>query len=323
MRSDRLLSILLLLQARGRVTAPALAAELEVSVRTVHRDIEALSAAGVPVYTERGRHGGCVLLPGYRTDVTGLTTGEAQALFVFAGSGVLGEVGLEPALRSGLRKLLAAMPAPRRPEVEQARERVVVDPRGWMRSPEPLPAMDVVQDALWRDRRLRMHYRRRDDPGSRRYTVDPYGLVTKAGTWYLLAAHRGTVKMFRVSRVESATALDAASARPPDLDLDALWARLRDRVEVRTGVLAARLLVDPGTWRLLHGVLRAQLVAEPVLHPEVDGLLPVDAVFRGLRPARMLLGFGTAVRVLSPPELVAELAGTAAAVVVQYEGAAS
>jgi len=160
-KSDRLLSLLLLLQGHGRLSARRLAERLAVTERTIHRDVEALSAAGVPVYAERGRNGGIALLPGYRTDVSGLSAGEARALFIFAGRGsAAADLGLEAELRGALRKLLAALPAPTRPEAEEAQQRVVVDPRGWLRQTEELPWLGVIQEAVWGGRKLRLSYRR-------------------------------------------------------------------------------------------------------------------------------------------------------------------
>jgi len=160
-KSDRLLSLLLLLQGHGRLSARRLAERLEVTERTIHRDVEALSAAGVPVYAERGGNGGIALLPGYRTDVSGLSAGEARALFIFAGRGsAAAELGLEAEPRGALRKLLAALPAPTRPEAEEAQQRVVVDPRGWMRQSEDLPWLAVIQEAVWGGRRLRLELSR-------------------------------------------------------------------------------------------------------------------------------------------------------------------
>src|SRR5215469_2118030 len=239
MRSDRLLSILLLLQVHGRLSAGDLAGRLEVSQRTIHRDVEALSAAGVPVYAERGRHGGIALLAGYRTDVSGLTAPEARALFVFAGRGTLADLGLEGELRSALRKLLSVLPEPHRPDAEQAAGRVVVDPRAWMRSRDDVPHLATVQDAVWRDRRLRMRYRRpgASDPVDR--LLDPYGLVAKAGTWYLVGADGGEPRLYRVSRIEAAEVTDQAAERPAALDLEALRGRVEGRgpgVEVRARV---------------------------------------------------------------------------------------
>src|SRR5947209_21216 len=222
-----------MLQAHRRLSARDLAGRLEVSERTIHRDVEALSAAGVPVYAERGRHGGIALLPGYRTDVSGLTAPEARALFVFAGRGTLADLGLEGDLRSALRKLLSVLPEPHRPGAEQAAGRVVVDPRAWMRSRERLPHLAVVQDAVWRDRRLRLRYRRPGAPDAVERLLDPYGLVAKAGTWYLVAADAGEPRLYRVSRIEAAEATEEPADRPPGLDLEALWEDLRGRVEDR------------------------------------------------------------------------------------------
>src|SRR5689334_7638215 len=233
MRADRLLAILLLLQARGRLSARELAAELEVSERTIHRDVEALSAAGVPVYAERGRHGGIALLPGYRTDVSGLTAPEARALFVFAGRGTLADLGLEGDLRSALRKLLSALPEPHRPGAEQAADRVVVDPRAWMRAREELPHLATVQEAVWRDRRVSIRYRRPGAATAADRLLDPYGLVAKAGTWYLVAADAGEPRLYRVSRIEAAAVTEEPADRPRGLDLEALWEELRGRVEER------------------------------------------------------------------------------------------
>src|SRR5579859_3921415 len=155
MRSSRLLEMLLLLQARGQVTAAELAERLEVSARTIYRDAEALSAAGVPVYAERGRAGGIRLLPGYRTDVTGLTEDEARALFVLSTGGAQEDLGLGNAARSAVLKVMRAVPAPFRPAAAAASQRILVDPAGWMRPPDPVGALGVLQRAVFTDRRVR------------------------------------------------------------------------------------------------------------------------------------------------------------------------
>ncbi len=186
MRADRLLSLMLLLRRRGRMTAAALAGELECSVRTVLRDIEALSAAGVPVYAERGRHGGFALLGGYSTDLTGLTHAEATALFTAGSRATSTSLGMAPALASAMRKLVAAMPEPQRQSAERATERVLVQPGGWLDQPEPPGLLSVIQQAVFTDRRLKICYPSRGE-AARWRTVDPVGLVHAAGRWYLLA----------------------------------------------------------------------------------------------------------------------------------------
>ncbi|WP_163505700.1 helix-turn-helix transcriptional regulator [Fodinicola acaciae] len=321
MRSDRLLAILMLLQSRGRLSAGELAERLEVSRRTIYRDIEALSAAGVPVYAERGRNGGCALVPGYRTDMTGLSTDEARALFVFAGRGDASTPGLEPALRSALRKLMAALPAGQQPDVDHAMRRVVVDSRRWGgRDQEDHPALPVIEDAVWRDRRVRIRYRHGRDGRPATYTLDPYGLVHKANVWYLIAAHRGEPRMFRVSRVLDATVLDETADRPADLDLEDLWQQLRSRFESRGEGLDARLLVRAESRDRILGIARGQMVDEPRCEPaDADGWCAVSARFRGILPARgVLLGMGAEVVVVSPPELRKEMLTAAEAVLAAY-----
>lgn len=193
-KADRLLSILLLLQTRGRVAASELAERLEVSPRTIYRDVEALSAAGVPVYAERGRNGGIALLPGFRTDVTGLTSDEARALFVLTAQGTHAALGLDGALGSALRKVMAALPAPHRPAAELTSRRILVDPDRWMSGPRTAVDLDTLHTAVFTDCRLRIRYRHSGATRPRTYTVDPYGLVAKAGsgTWSpTRKAHRG------------------------------------------------------------------------------------------------------------------------------------
>src|SRR5580693_3842405 len=189
MKSGRLLEMLLLLQARGLVTAAELAGRLEVSPRTVYRDAEALSSAGVPIYTERGRAGGIRLLPGYRTDVTGLTQDEARALFVLTTGGAQEDLGLGTAARSAILKVMRAVPEPFRPAATATSQRILVDPAGWMRPSDPVGQLGVLQGAVFTDRRLRLSYRSggrgMPEPGqaaaASERVVDPYGLVCKAG----------------------------------------------------------------------------------------------------------------------------------------------
>jgi predicted DNA-binding transcriptional regulator YafY len=310
--------MLLLLQTRGRLSAPELARELEVSERTVLRDIEALSAAGVPVYTERGRLGGVALLPGYRTDVSGLTADEARALFAFGGRGGPDDGSLE----SALRKLLASLPEGRRPEVLAAGRRVVVDPTGWRREPDDPPALAAIREAVWADRRLRLRYRTSDAPVARSYTVDPWGLLAKAGSWYLIAAHRNRPRLFRVSRIQSAEQTGEPADRPADLDLEETWRRLRGDLESVAAPIAVELRIRRGlTARVLR--LAAAQLAGPAGTPEVDPDRPtwerVTLPFRAVGAARAaLLGFGADVEVLSPPEVRTDFVATAHAILARY-----
>lgn len=327
MRADRLLSMVLLLQTHGRLSAPQLAQRLEVSQRTVLRDVEALSAAGVPVFTERGRHGGIALLPGWRTEVVGLTAAEGRALASAPGQG--------PEYRSALRKVLAAAPAPQREDLRRAGERIVVEPAGWGRSEAAVPHLAGLQEAVFAGRRVLLDYRHSDDRhsddrqgagGSRvvRRTLDPHGLVAKGGVWYLVAAHRGTPRLFRVDRVAGLRVTDVPAA-PADAPLAEVWAALRAEVErPRAPVVEVRFRARAAVAGRVLRVVGPQLVGparqEPRDGPD-DGWRGFAAGFRAVAAARaVLLGFGTDVVVLSPAELVEELLVTARAVLDAYTG---
>ncbi|MFD3928008.1 helix-turn-helix transcriptional regulator [Streptomyces sp. NPDC058614] len=319
MKSDRPLSILLLLQTRGRVPAPELADRLEVSVRTIYRDVEALSASGVPVYAERGRHGGIELLAGFRTDVTGLTADESRALFILAAQGAHAALGLDAALGSALRKVMAALPAPHRPAAEATSRRVLVDATRWKGGPQPAVDLDVLQDAVLADRRLRLRYRHSGAAEPSTYTVDPYGLVSKAGVWYLVADRRGRPRLFRVDRVRSATLLPDPVRRRPGFELADAWEVLRRRVEERPGGLDVTVRVQRSRLDLFLRLNAASLTALP----EDDGesaWVTARLSYGLIREARTLLAFGEAVEVLTPPEVREEPAGTVAAISALYEG---
>ena len=223
MRADRLLSILLLLQVHRRLTARALARRLEVSERTIHRDMEALSAAGIPVYAERGGGGGWSLVEEYRTNLTGLNTAEIQALFVTRPARLLADLGLEQASDAGLIKLQAALPAMQRDDAEYARQRIYVDITGWNRAEESIATLPVLQAAIWQERKLQFTYERGGDCAAVERLVDPLGLVAKGSGWYLVAGEEGEIRSYRVSRVQEAKLIDQPCVRPKGFDLAAYW----------------------------------------------------------------------------------------------------
>ncbi|MCD2197357.1 WYL domain-containing protein [Actinomycetospora endophytica] len=316
MRSDRLLATLLLLQTHGRLPAPELARRLEVSTRTVARDVEALSSAGVPVYVERGRRGGVVLMPGFRTDVSGLTDDEMRALLALTDGEQGGSLGR--AVASAVRKLLAAVPEARRGGIARARRTVVVEQQGWHRAGQRTDddaALTELERVVAADERIRIRYRPASgDPGWR--TVDPYGLVSKAGTWYLIAAARGTPRMFRVSRVEEVAATGTPARRPDERDLEQVWIELRDRLEQAPEAVTVRVRVDPGRRAMVERVVTAQLVGPPEQDDQPD---VVRLPFRAAGAAvGALLGFGVVLEVLGPPEVRALMAERAADVVALY-----
>ncbi|MGW2862184.1 helix-turn-helix transcriptional regulator [Streptomyces sp. SDr-06] len=299
MKSDRLLSILLLLQTRGLVPATDLAERLDVSVRTIYRDVEALSASGVPVYTERGRHGGIALLDGYRTDVTGLTADESRALFVLAAQGAHTALGLDDALGSALRKVMAALPEPHRPAAELTSRRILVDPERWMRTAAPAVDLDVLNTAVFADRRLRLSYRHSGAARPNTYTVDPYGLVVKAGVWYLVADHRAAPRLFRAERVRSARLTDEPVRRRPGVELADVWERLRREVERRPADVLVKARVRNDRLDLFVRLHGAQLTAAP--RAEAAGeWTAVELAVSELRAVRQFLSFGAHVEILQP-----------------------
>jgi predicted DNA-binding transcriptional regulator YafY len=322
MKSGRLLEMLLLLQARGAFTAAELAERLEVSPRTVYRDAEALSSAGVPIYTERGRAGGIRLLPGYRTDVTGLTQDEARALFVLTTGGAQEDLGLGTAARSAILKVMRAVPEPFRPAATATSQRILVDPAGWMRSPDPVGALGVLQAAVFTDRRLRLRYRSSGhrEPGAERSAsvrvVDPYGLVCKAGIWYLVADSGGEPRLFRVSRVVSAIADEEPVRRRDGVSLAGLWASLRREVEDRPAPLEVAVRVRR-EWLDMFGRICAANLTGP-LPPATGQWTELRMRFAGVKAARTLLSFGANVEVMSPASVRADLAAVAAEITDLY-----
>lgn len=306
MRADRLLQIILLLQRNARLSARELAERLEVSTRTVMRDMEALSAAGVPVYSERGRNGGCVLLPGYRADVSGLTPREAQALFAWSGRAALSdELGLRDALQSAMGKLSSTLPLALQDDADALSGAIVVDRRRWFAEAEDHGALPVLRRAVVAQRRVRLLYVPASAGRPERRTLDPWGLVEQAGRWYLVAAHRGVARMYRVSRVQKVDVLEEVSDRPSDLDLRAEWDSLRSGLEQNMSVgVDVMVRVRP------EAVEQVRRVATPMLAngehardvPSDDNWPHLAMRFRVREAAcGVLLGFATDVEVLEPP----------------------
>lgn len=224
MRADRLLSILLLLETKRVRTSRELAIELEVSERTIHRDMEALSRMGIPVLSERGAQGGWRLEEAYRSDLTGLNGAEVAALFVPASERHLEDLGLAGTARSAFTKLLASLPAARRRDADRLRERLFVDTTSWRQTSEGVPLFQTLQDAVWQERRLFIRYQRGDGEVRER-RVDPLGLVAKGSTWYLVASCDGELRTYRASRIQFAELLSETFARPDGFELQTFWAQ--------------------------------------------------------------------------------------------------
>ena len=326
MRADRLLSIMMLLQARRRMTAQALAKELEVSVRTIYRDLDALSMAGVPVYAERGPGGGCALLDSYRTTLTGLTEDEMRALFMLSIPAALSELGVDQELKAALLKLSAALPTTRRHVEERVRQRIHLDSEGWFESREAVPHLHTIQQALWQDRCLGLVYQLRFEAQAE-WVVAPYGLVAKANVWHLVCGRKGATRVYRVSRVLDAQVLDEACERPGNFDLPAFWQDWCAAIEENRPTYPVTAHVSPELIRWLPYYF-GKTIGEALTRsagqastspPDEEGWVTVILPFESLEDAReRLLGFGRAIEVLAPTALRLSVRDHAAQIVSLY-----
>jgi predicted DNA-binding transcriptional regulator YafY len=273
MRASRLVNLLLLLQTRGRMTAAELAAELEVSIRTVHRDVEALSEAGVPVYADRGPHGGVRLVDGYRTRLTGMTGEEAEALFLSGLPGPAAELGLGTVVASSRLKVLASLPPELRARATRLVERFHLDAAGWFQASESVPNLAPLSEAVWECRHVRIVYERGDKTVER--VIEPLGIVLKAGVWYLVGAAEGQIRTYRVSRVASAEALETRFERPDGFDLVSYWSESSAAYERDAPRAEFTVRVHPDRLDRLASVIgdRAVAAAERLTEPDPDGWL--------------------------------------------------
>ena len=314
MLASRLLSILMLLQARGRVSARELAEAFEVAVRTIHRDIDELSAAGVPVYAERGRNGGFRLRDGWRTKLTGLSESEAETLFLAGLPGPAAELGFADAVSTTRLKLLAALPPTLQPSAERIAARFHLDPGVWFQHAVALPSLPVIARAVWSERMLKLRYRRAGETEARPRKLGPLGLVLKAGVWYLVAQTGNAVRTYRAANIHDAEITNEAFTRPKHFDLAAHW---REAVrEYEGGVYheQADVRLSPrGVYMLdLLGPYVVRAAAETAGKPDRKGwvrcTLPLESIDFGIRE---LMRLGDEVRVLGPPVLRAQFAQTA------------
>lgn len=315
MRASRLLSLLLLLQTRGRMTAQELADELEVSVRTVYRDVESLGSSGVPVYADRGPAGGYQLLDGYRTRLTGLTSDEAGTLFLAGMPGPAAELGLGSLLAAAELKLRAALPGELADRADGVRERFHLDAPGWFRADEPTPHLATVADAVWRSRLIEVRYRRWKAPREVTRTLSPLGVVLKAGRWYLVAGFRDRITAYRVVNILDAAILDEPAPRPDGFDLAEFWQEWADRYERGVYTMQATVRMTAEALDRMSYVFppemarRARAGAGP---PGDDGWLTTTVPIESIRHGHIeLLKLGADAEVLAPPELRECFAATA------------
>jgi predicted DNA-binding transcriptional regulator YafY len=302
MRATRLVSLLLLLQMRGQLTAQELAGHFDVSVRTIHRDVESLAAAGVPVEAVRGPAGGYRLAGGYRTKLLGLTAAEAEALFVAPSPAA--ELGLGGVLANARLKVLAALPAELQERASRAERYFHLDTRRWFRAEDTVPHLPTIASATWRERRLSARYR--EGPRVVRRTLDPLGLVLKGGAWYLVARRSAGMRVYRVSRFVSVRTRDEGFDRPEAFDLATYWDEWSRTFEASLPRVEVKLRASELALRHLPRDLQGG-----------DGVFTVG--FESLEEAfRELLKFGPDAEVLEPLELRDRIAATAAEVAGLY-----
>lgn len=317
MLASRLLSILMTLQAKGTVSASALAREFEVSVRTIHRDVDQLSAAGIPVYAERGRSGGFALMEGYRTKLTGMTQPEAESIFLAGLPGPAAQLGLADILSAARLKLIAALPAHVRPGAERIAERFHLDPTAWFRAADPQPALQVVARAVWDSRMLKLRYRMSGEYRARK--LAPLGLVLKGGVWYLVAQAGKTIRTYRVALIADAE-IGEAFMRPKKFDLAAHWERSARAYEAGVYRAEAQIRLSPRAMQLLE-LLGPYVVAaaRETAKPERDGwtrcTVPIESEKHGVGELVRLLGD---VEVLGPPTLRKAMRETLADIAKMY-----
>jgi predicted DNA-binding transcriptional regulator YafY len=312
-RADRLVATLLFLQARGRVTAAEVADELEVSVKTARRDLEALAIAGIPVYSQPGRGGGWSLIGGARTDLSGLTAAEARTLFLVAGP----SSAITPQAKAALRKLVHALPETFRAEAEKAASAIVLDPAGWGgTAPSTPPHLEALQQAVVQGVQVRLGYTDAKGAVTER-TVHPLGLVSKGTTWYLVADTDAGLRTFRVWRVRSLELTDQPARRPPDFDLRRTWHEMVATLDERRSLRRVTALAEPHLVRWLRAHFGPRLT---VGETRQDSRVLVDIGFPETfnDPARELCGYGEGLEVLAPPDVRRRLAEIGTTLVQRY-----
>lgn len=319
MRASRLLSILILLQLRGRLSADALAAEFEVSVRTIYRDIDQLSASGVPVYAERGRTGGFELMDGYRTKLTGFTQKEADALLLAGAGSAAADLGIGVDLSAAQLKLLASLPPDSGASAQRVAERFYLDPMNWYSRSEAIDILPALASSVWREKRIRISYESWTDVVTRE--LDPLGLVLKAGIWYLVAASKGQPRTYRVSNIRTLDVLEQGFRRPAKFDLARFWKTWAKEFEARLLQEQAVVRLSPSGRKALRELSPAAAEAVDALHRAckpggwVQARIPIESIDYA---TRQLLRLGSDVQVVEPVALKTAIAEEARKVAALY-----
>ena len=314
MRADRLLSILLLLQVHQRITARELAQRLEVSQRTIHRDMDALCTAGIPITAERGVGGGWGLMEEYRTNLTGLSEAEIQVLFLGKPTSLLADLGLHQASEGALIKLLAALPEMRRRDAECARQRVHIDVSSWHPTQQNVTQLPILHEAIWRERKLHIVYQRGDTSVER--VVDPLGLVAKGSTWYLVACVEGQERNYRVSRIQTAEIIEQPCTRPPNFDLASSWSRSVTLFTTNLPYYPVCIRMPADAVPLIY---QANKRATQIGSVDNEGWVTLQLQFETEAEARgYILSFGPQVEILEPLNLREQVIDLARSVLSLY-----
>ena len=303
MRADRLLSIVLLLQTSPRLTSRVLAQRLEVSERTIHRDMEALSGAGIPVVADRGATGGWSLMSDYKTTLTGLNESEIQSLFLTKPTKALADLNLERAAEGALLKLLASVPNSYRQSVERARQRIFIDVTGWAKREEAVPLLPLLQESIWLERQLNITYERGIDCEPIKRKLSPVGLVAKGSAWYLVALVDSQLRSYRVSRISHAEVLDEVAQFPEEFDLEQYWLQSTQHFKSQLPHYCATFRVSPDVFPRLSFAGRFARVGKPV-STDARGWIELEVGFDVEEMAcEYALSFGPKLEVIAPTSL--------------------
>jgi predicted DNA-binding transcriptional regulator YafY len=319
MRADRLLLIMSLLQTRGQLTSRELATLLEVSERTVHRDMEALSIAGIPVYAERGTKGGWALPDGYRNKMTGMTTDEIRSLIFLHSSSLVKDLGLHNQVQTAFRKLLSALPLTAQREAEIVRERIHIDGAGWHSSADShMPYLSIAQEAIWAQRKLKIAYRSWDSGADTERLVCPLGLVAKQSVWYMIAQTEEEIRTYRITRLKEASILEETFSRPGDFDLAAYWEQSTERFKSNLPRYPASVRVKSARWDRFKRERYVTVLSLQAIDEKEWVVAEVE--FNTLESAcEILLSYGRHAQALSPEQLRLAVHEEGTAVISLYE----
>ncbi|MBH0168282.1 helix-turn-helix transcriptional regulator [Fictibacillus sp. 18YEL24] len=318
MRADRLISILLLLQNHGKMTTKALANELEVTERTIHRDMEALSVAGIPVLAERGKHGGWRLVDEYRTRLTGLKDNELKTLFLSPSFQLLSDLGITKDWKEARQKLLAALPNTLQSQADNVWNRIHIDIDSWKQSSQETTALGLLQQAIWEERKIRIAYEKANKESSERI-IEPLGLVAKGRTWYLVAVSNTDLKNFRVSRIKSVELTNESFVRPANFQLADYWNKSKQNFVQSLPVFEVEVEASPAIiQRLSFSGRFAQVVSTST--PNENGWIPVKLSFDTKQEATSyIIGFGDQIKIISPSSLIESVKRMAESVLTFYK----